>query len=414
MRPHRADRADRERAGAGPPPGPRALRLAGAAAATLLGLGALRLLGGVGQPAPDPERAAPDEPPPSTAAATTTTARPRATEGIEGPLPAGLAGTLLYFGGDRPRVADLGARTVADVVPQPRGTPSLVIRQGEDPILLHGEDVLVLPNRPGAGSARRLPAVVPRGSPPDAALVEYLVLQAAGGEQIYVLGFDTTTPGRLTLRRLPLGGGPPRVVAVLPEGVEPVAMVGGGALLRTPGGDLELASLPDLRRRAGFGGARLLDADGGRLALVDERGDLHLYDVATRSDRVVNRPPEVFRWEAFIGGNDTCCQRQAAFSPDGRALAVLATMDRGTLTGIALVDTATLGTTVVGGSVGPFPTGCLPCLSWRPDGEWLFFMTAQQSLTVVGAWRRGDPAAVRIVARLGTGSSPTGLVAAGG
>jgi hypothetical protein len=412
----RPDRAGGERAGAGPAPpaSRRALRLAGAAAATLLGLGALRLLGGVGQPGSEPDLAAPDEPPPTAAAATTTTARQRADARIEGRLPADLAGTLLYFGGQRPRVADLGARTVADVVPQPRGAPALVIRQGADPVLLHGEGVLVLPNRPGAGSARRLPAVVARGSPPDAALVEYLVLQAAGGEEIYVMGFDTATPGRLTLRRVPLGGGPPRAVAVLPEGVEAVAMVDGGALLRTPGGDLELASLPDLRRLAGFGRARLLDTDGRRVALVDERGDLRLYDVATRSGRVVRQPPEVFRWEAFIGGNDTCCQQQAAFSPDGRTLAVLATMDRGTLIGIALVDTATLGTTVVDGSVGPFPTGCLPCLSWRPDGRWLFFMTAQQSFTVVGAWRRGDPAAVRIVARLATDSSPTGLVAAGG
>jgi hypothetical protein len=89
-------------------------------------------------------------------------------------------------------------------------------------------------------------------------------------------------------------------------------------------------------------------------------------------------------------------------------------MDRGTLTGIVLVDTGSLATTTLDGSVGPFPTGCLPCLSWRPDGEWLFFLTGQRAVAVVGLWRRGSPSAGRIVTRLATGAAPTGLVAAGG
>jgi hypothetical protein len=254
---------------------------------------------------------------------------------------------------------------------------------------------------------------VPRPSA-GAALARYGVLRGARPDLVYLFDVERGRGRGPVLREVPLRGGPAREVAALPQGAVPVAALDGAALLRTPGGTLDLVTLPGLRRIARLGEARLLDAAGDRLAFVDERGELHLYDAGTRTDRVVRRPPEVFRWEAFPSAGDTCCHLQAAFSPDGRTLAVLATMDRGTLTGIALVDTGTLATTALDGSIGPFPTGCLPCLSWRPDSEWLFFLTAQRSAAVVGAWRRGSPSAGRIVARLDAGPGPTGLVAAGG
>jgi hypothetical protein len=320
-----------------------------------------------------------------------------------------LRGRLLYLGGRRPVVADLGSGALA-ALPAGRTRPTRVLRHGRFLLLTADGRAFVLVTSDRDGWARPRPlgpatSVLPSSSRPDRA---WLLddQQARPPDSTYLLHEVDLAAGR----RL-------RTVA-LPYDARPVAMAAGGVLTRDLAGRMQLRDLKTLRVLRQLGaGLTFLDARGSLVAYLAVDG-LHVRDLAGGRDRVVAPPARDAGWFASGTGlpNDSlCCLQYAAFDPAGRSLAAFVTLAGPSSLGMAVVDLASGGSRLLPGSGGASPVGCLPCLGWSPDG-WLFFFAGGPAPAAVAAWRPGRPAATVLDLDLGvggvTGALPNGLAAA--
>lgn len=199
------------------------------------------------------------------------------------------------------------------------------------------------------------------------------VLPGAGGS---VWLSEALRPGHFAVRRAPLGGEAIPEWVALPEGLRPAAGLRVG-VAGVRGQRLEVW-LPEWGRKAFEGGppARILAAHEDLLAWVGPpcHGpcSLHLTDVRHGADVVVSSPDGVVELTG-----------PAAFSPDGRTLALFARVpeDRAVL---VLVQGRVGRVTVL--RVGVLPAGvppaadCSPCLAWFLSGRRLVFVTASGGL----------------------------------
>jgi hypothetical protein len=330
--------------------------------------------------------------------------------GLEEPQRLGeLRGGLLYLGGRRPVVADLGSGALA-ALPAGRTRPTRVLRHGRFVLLTADGFASVLLPTSGDGRNRPRPlgpatSVLPSSSRPDRA---------------WLLDDQQARPPDSTylLQEVDLGGGRRLRTVALPYDARPVAMVAGGVLTRDLAGRMQVRDLRTLRVRQQLGaGLTFLDAHGSLVAYLAVDG-LHVRDLATGRDRVVAPPARDAGWFASGTGLPTdtqCCLQSAAFDPDGRGLAAFVTLAGPSSLGMALVDVEAGRSRLLPGSGGASPVGCLPCLGWSPDG-WLFFFAGGPSPAAVAAWRPGRPRATVLDLDLGsggvTGALPNGLAAA--
>ena len=174
-------------------------------------------------------------------------------------------------------------------------------------------------------------------------------------------------------------------------------MVNGGVLVRDLRQELAVRDLASGRERERFGtDLTFVDAPARLVAYLDDRGDLHVHDLAARRDRVV-RPTGIPNWfplgQPVAGAG--CCDQFGAFSPDGRRLAVYLQLRRPAQPGLAMVDVGRAEARPVPGSAMATPFGCQPCLGWSADG-WLFFFSGGPPPDGVAAWRPGRPSASRL------------------
>jgi hypothetical protein len=319
-----------------------------------------------------------------------------------------LRGSLLYLGGRRPLVADLGGGALAPL-PAGRTRATRVLRQGRFVLLTSdGRASVLLPSsRDGWNRPRPLgPAsvVLPSSRPDRAWLVDDQ--QARPPDSTYLLREVDLDDGR-RLRTL-----------TLPYDARPVAMVAGGVLTRDPAARMQVRDLRTGRVRQQLGtGLTFLDAHGALVAYLAGDG-LHVRDLATRRDRVVAPPAGGSGWFApgtGLPADTVCCLQSAAFAPDGRSLAAFVRLASPSSPGMALVDVEQGHSRLLPGSAGASPVGCLPCLGWSPNG-WLFFFAATPQPAAVAAWRPGRARATVLDLDLGlggvTGAVPSGLAAA--
>lgn len=321
-----------------------------------------------------------------------------------------LRGGLLYLGGRRPLVADLGGG-VAAPLPVAQGRPTRVLRHGRFLLLTAGGRAAVL--EPSSRDGWNRPRPLGQAS---------VVLPSTRSDRAWLVDDQQARPADSTylLREVDLDDGRARRTLDLPYDARPVAMVAGGALIRDLAGRLQVRDLRTRRVRQQLGsGLTFLDAHGGLVAYLAVDG-LHLRHLATRRDRVVAPPAGGSGWFAPGTGLPTdtaCCLQSAAFAPDGRTLAAFVRLAGPSSPGIALVDVEGDRSRLLPGSAGASPVGCLPCLGWSPDG-WLFFFAATPQPAAVAAWRPGRPRAVVLDVDLDlgdvSGAVPNGLAAADG
>jgi hypothetical protein len=243
-------------------------------------------------------------------------------------------------------------------------------------------------------------------------------VQELRGRRLYLGGRQPlmADAGGGPLRPLPIGMAGP--TSVLRQGrylvvrvAEPMAMVDGGVLVR----DLRMGlAVRDLagweRQRLGID-LTFVDATASLVAYIDDRGDLHLRNLATRRDRVV-RPTGMPNWfplgQPVAGAG--CCDQFGAFSANGRRLAIYVQLRRPAQLGLAVVDVGRAEARPVPGSQAATPFGCQPCLGWSEDG-WLFFFSGGSPPDMVAAWRPGWRTANPLDLRLdgATATIPGGL-----
>ena len=187
----------------------------------------------------------------------------------------------------------------------------------------------------------------------------------------------------------PLGGG---AVAgdrgVLPLGRRPVAAAPGGLLVHEVGGGDGLAVWDPrtgrLGRRLPAGATLTAVAAHGHAVAWVEGVTLHLGDLASGRDRVVQPPPGTDGFAA-----------PGAFSPDGRSLATVTRVGFSTRPALALVAVDRAAAVRVAGSDGALSDRCSPCLAWAPAGDWVFFSRLGPGFGI-GAYRLGRPQAVTV------------------
>jgi hypothetical protein len=321
-----------------------------------------------------------------------------------------LRGGLLYLGGRRPLVADLGSGTLSPL-PAGQNRPTRVLRHGRFVLLTaNGRASVLSPfSRDGWNRPRPLGqagVVLPSPLPDRAWLVDDQ--QARPAESTYLLQEVDLDDGR-RLRTL-----------TLPYDATPVAVVAGGVLTRDPAAGMQLRDLRSGRVRQRLGtGLTFLDVHGGLVAYLATDG-LHLRDLGGRRDRMVAPPAGGSGWVApgtGLPADTVCCLQSAAFAPDGRSLATFVRLAGPSSPGIALVDVERGQSRLLPGSAGASPVGCLPCLGWSPGG-WLFFFAATPQPAAVAAWRPGRERATVLDLDLGLGGLsgvvPSGLAAADG
>jgi hypothetical protein len=296
-----------------------------------------------------------------------------------------LHGHLMYLGGRQPLVADAGGGPLRPLRMQVAGRTS-VLRQGRYLVVRVAEQlqegpVLALATG-GSGAA------TPLGSALE-------VLPSLRPDRVWLLDRRARSPQRtFALQEVELTTGSRLATVALPHDAEPVAMVDGGVLVRDLRAGLAVRDLASGLERQRLGtDLTFVDATASLVAYVDDRGDLHLRDLATRRDRVV-RPTGMPSWfplgRPVAGGG--CCDQFGAFSADGRRLAVYVQLRRPAQPGLAVVDVGRAEAQPVPGSQAASPFGCQPCLGWSVDG-WLFFFSGGPPPDVVTAWRPGWPTA---------------------
>lgn len=221
------------------------------------------------------------------------------------------------------------------------------------------------------------------------------VLPSPRPDRVWLLDRRARSPQRtFALQEVELATGRRLATVALPHDAEPVAMVDGGILVRDLRSGLTVRDLASGRERQRLGvDLTFVDATASLVAYVDDRGGLHLRNLATRRDRVV-RPigiPDWFPLGRPVAGAG-CCDQFGAFSTDGRRLAVYIQLRRPAQPGLAVVDVGRAEARPVPGSQAATPFGCQPCLGWSIDG-WLFFFSGGPPPDVVTAWRPGKPPA---------------------
>ena len=296
-----------------------------------------------------------------------------------------LRGRPLYIGGRQPLVADAGGGPL-------RPLPILVT--GRTTMLRHGQYLVVRVAEPlREGPVLALPTDRPGRTAPLGSALD--VLPAPRSDRVWLLGRRTRSPQRaFALQEVELATGRQLASVTLPSGAEPVAMVDGGVLVRDLRQGLAVRDLASGRERERFGtDLTFVDATARLVAYLDERGRLHVHDLAARRDRVV-RPTGIPNWfplgQPVAGAG--CCDQFGAFSPNGRRLAVYLQLRRPAQPGLAMVDVARAEARPVPGSDMATPFGCQPCLGWSAEG-WLFFFSGGPPPDVVAAWRPGRPSA---------------------
>jgi hypothetical protein len=324
-----------------------------------------------------------------------------------GTTPAGaipeLRGRPLYLGGRQPLVADAGGGPLRPLPVAAAGRSSL-LRQGRYLVvrvaepLQDGPVLALATDRPGTAT--------PLGSALD-------VLPSPRSDRVWLLGRRARSPQRtFTLQEVALATGRPLASATLPNDAEPVAMVDDGVLVRDLRAGLAVRDLTSGRERQRLGtDLTFVDATARLVAYLDDRGGLHLRDLATRRDRVV-RPAGIPNWSPLgqpVAGAG-CCDEFGAFSLDGRRLAIYLQLRRPAQPGLAMVDVGQAAARPVPGSDAATPFGCQPCLGWSADG-WLFFFSGGPPPDVVAAWRPGRPAASPLDLAVATATARGGLAA---
>jgi hypothetical protein len=316
-----------------------------------------------------------------------------------------LRGNLLYLGGRRPLIVDAGSGALASL-PGEEANPTRVLRQGRFLLLTADRRVSVLlpGNSDGWTRPRQLgpaSAVLPSPHPERA----WLVLEE-----------EANPPDRTyTLQEIALADGRRLASFSLPYDARPIAMVAQGVVTRDLGAGLQVRDLKTRRVRQRLGtNITFLDARGSLVAFLAADG-LHIRDLATGSDRVVEPPAAGPSWYALgqpLAGAG-CCQGFAAFAPDGRSLALFVRLAGPEAPGVALVDLTSNRAVLLPGSAGATPLGCWPCLGWSSDG-WLFFFSGAPPPNAVAAWRPGRPRASLLNIELDdvSGAVPNGLAAA--
>jgi hypothetical protein len=196
--------------------------------------------------------------------------------------------------------------------------------------------------------------------------------------------------------------------------VAPVAVLPSALLARDAEDDLLVVEPGSGRVRAVLGrAATFIDARAGRVAWVAGH-HLHVRHLGTGVETLVPPPPGSPSWHALGGAvaRIGCCYGLGAFSPDGRTLAVYARLAGPGAPGLAVVDPAAGRATLLPGSGGATPTGCLPCLAWSSDG-WLYFFAVGPTSASIGAWSAGQGPAGLLPLDAGpaTGSVPNALAA---
>jgi hypothetical protein len=299
-----------------------------------------------------------------------------------------LRGRMLYLGGRQLLVADAGGGPLRPLRMRVAGRTS-VLRQGRYLVVRVAEQ---LQEGPVLALATGGPgAATPLGSALD-------VLPSPQSDRVWLLDRRAHTPQRtFALQEVELATGRQLASITLPSDAEPVAMVNGGVLVRDLRQELAVRDLASGRERERFGtDLTFVDATARLVAYLDDRGDLHVHDLAARRDRVV-RPTGIPNWfpmgQPVAGAG--CCDQFGAFSPNGRRLAVYLQLRRPAQPGLAMVDVGRAEARPVPGSDMATPFGCQPCLGWSADG-WLFFFSGGPPPDVVAAWRPGRRGASRL------------------
>jgi len=287
-------------------------------------------------------------------------------------------GASLILGGDGGLLrVDLDRRRVRQV-PLPRGAAEadngLVERDGVV-VAVRGGVAYVASGRPGRPATPLGPA-------------SYALASATPG-RVWLVE-ETGDPERWSrLREVDLG----RLAAagargVLPLERRPVAGVPGGLLVHVVGAGSGLAVWDP---RTGRLGRQLVTAATltgvaarGRAVAWVEGSALHLGDLASGRDRVVQPPPGTDGFAA-----------PGAFSPDGRTLAAITRSGFSTRPALALVAVDRAAAVRVAGSDGALSDRCSPCLAWAPAGDWVFFSRLGPGFGI-GAYRLGRPSAVTV------------------
>jgi hypothetical protein len=290
-----------------------------------------------------------------------------------------LRGTPLYLSGRQPMVVDAGggpARQVQTVGVQ----RTTALRQGRFLVLVTG-------NQSSAGRV----AVVELGhpGPPRTIGTALGVLPSPRLDRLWLVDQQANSPKRtFLLQEVGLADGRTLARTALPYDAAPVAVVDQGVVVRDLQSGLELRDPASgkVRQRLG-GGLTLVDAAGSLVAYLDRAG-LHLRDLAAGSDRLVALPrgaPSWFALGPLLVANG-CCDQLGAFAPDGGRLALYVHLSSPQQPGVAIVDVAKGEASLLPGSTGATPLGCLPCVGWSSSG-WLFFFAGAPPPTEIVAWR---------------------------
>lgn len=170
---------------------------------------------------------------------------------------------------------------------------------------------------------------------------------------------------------------------VLPEDRWLVAETDDGLLIRSKGRlDSTLSieiwdpSTRAVRMSQALGLGEIVDARASVLAWVDNQGTLHLKDLRAEDRHISNIP----RHLTFT--------RQGKFSPDGRYLAIVASLSTRERVGnlLGIVDLMRGSFHIVKNSGDVF-SECFTCVSWDPSGQWVFFLREGQE--AIGAYHPG-------------------------
>ena len=314
------------------------------------------------------------------------TAPPPARPAPPAPIPE-LRGRTLYLGGPEPMVADAGGGPLRplDVGADGRTT---VLRQGRYLVLRVGG------RRLQAGPV--LAQALGRPAPPTPLGTAVAVLPSPLPDRVWLLDRRERSPARtFELQEVELATGRRLGHGALPYDAEPVAVVRGGVLVRDLAAGLAVRDLASGRELQRLGSdLSFVDATAGTVAYVDDRGGLHLRDLASRRHRLVRSAGGIPSWLP-PGHPDTgigCCDELGAFSQDGRLLAAYVELRSPGQAGVAVVDVARASARPLPGSTAATPFGCQPCLGWSADG-WLFFFSGAPPPAAIAAWRPARPAA---------------------
>jgi hypothetical protein len=228
------------------------------------------------------------------------------------------------------------------------------------------------------------------------------VLPAPEPGRVWLIGAGAAGPGGYELHEVSLADG--RVLATkgLPSWAPPVAVTSAGVVTRNlVAGGLDLRPTPDLVARIELTReGTFADARGSLVAWAGPDG-VHLRDLVSGRERVVPPPAGSPAWFVFgPPARVACCHHVGAFAPDGRTLAMFTEVTAEGDPGLAVIDVRAGTASPVPGSADAIPAGCGTCLSWHPDGGWLFYLGATP--WNIGAYHLGDDTALPLALELET------------